>query len=289
MAQELLWSSYKYTDGIVAIPSMSGYRGGAIVANQRWNWSGVEGAPSSSLIAGHSSFANDKIGLGMVLITESVNVLSNYQFSLPLAYHLDVSEKSSLSFGVSTELVYSRLDNSKVTNRETGDVLLENQSRSTLDFGFSAQFNHPSFQTGVSLQRFQSYSSGDLPANLIVFLNCFIPIKDKYDLLEPTVLVYLDNTGNWNFVGYLYYSLFDRIIVGAGYKGSGQSLLSLGYSHNNRLIFGYNYELSTATISTNLGNTHELTLRYNLNQRYYDQRKYSILSKPRSGMNAKKR
>lgn len=288
-AQELLWNTFKYSDGLVAIPSMAGLKGGAIIANQRWNWSGIEGAPVSSMLAGHSTFLQNKVGGGIVFVAESVNFLSNYRLSIPLSYHLEASKTVSLSFGLSPEMVLYSIDAGKITNEVVDDELLNTPNTSFMDFGFSAQVNNDYFEIGASITRFRSFSNGNLPSNLMLFANLFIPLKDEYDLLEPTLVVFQDNTGSWYVFGSLYYMLFDKIIIGTGYLSSERVFGSIGLSIHNRYILGYNYEQNINSLNSALGNSHEITLRYNLNQRYYNQRKYSMLAKPIGGMSTGKR
>lgn len=286
--QEIQWSSLKYSDAIALIPSMTGYHGGSISVAHRNGLNHISGAPSTSMALAHHTFSQDKIGAGIVLINENVNVLQTMQASIPLAYHLKTTSNTGFSFGIKTGLQQRRLNLSKVnTLVQSDDVLQSYGNKTRMNFDFSSQFNHKFFQIGFSyldlIKKEKTTST-----TKVLFTNIFIPIKDEFDLLEPTIMLCQDKNGKWNFMSYVYYTLVEKIIVGAGYKSGNQYLASLGFSFQNRFIFGYNYEYNASTYHQNLGNSHELTFRMNFNQRYYNQRKYSILSKPIQGMDVNK-
>lgn len=282
LAQTNLWSSYKYTDGIHLAPSLTGYRGGAVVVNYRSSLSKVAGAPKSGLIVAHTSILQEKAGVGIVISQESNNVLEYLQIQIPLAYHLKMNQKQGFSFGLAPQIIQSRLNTNDITNKDiSSDSYLQNYDNTTqLDFNVSAQLNHKYYEVGISVDRIRSYSDNSLPAAISLYSNVYIPIKDDYDLLEPSIIISRDNNGDWLGIAYLYYKFIDKIIVGGGYQTNKNILLSAGYSYDNRIIIGYNFETHLETKALNLGNTHEISLRFNLNQRYYNQRKYSIFSRP---------
>lgn len=282
LAQANLWSNYKYSDGIHLAPSLTGYKGGAIALSYRSSWTQVEGAPENALIIANTSVLQEKAGVGLVVNIEKNNVLEHLQIQVPLAYHLEINSKYGISFGLSPDIVQSRLNRDDITNRnmETDEFLNDYDNSTSLDFGFSSQLNHKYYEVGVSVQRVQAYSDGSMPAKMYGFANVYIPLRDEYDLLEPTIIVSRDNYGEWLMTGYLYYKFIDLIIVGAGYQSNNNAMVSLGVSIDNRVIVGYNYASHLVQQDLNLGNTHEVTARLNLNQRYYDQRKYSIFAKP---------
>lgn len=286
-AQTNLWSSYKYTDGIHLAPSLTGYRGGAVVVNYHSTLSKVAGAPKGGLIVAYTSLLQDKAGAGIVISQESNNVLEHLQIQVPLAYHLKVNKKQGISFGLAPNIIQTRLNRSEITNRDiSSDSYLQNYDNTTkLDFSVSTQLNHEYYEVGISVDRVKAYSDGLLPAKMFVFANAYIPLKDQFDLLEPSLIISRDNNGKWLGMAYLYYKFIDKIIVGGGYQTNKNMLLSVGYSYDNRIIVGYNFETHLETKTLNLGNTHQITFRVNLNQRYYDQRKYSIFSTPIRSMN----
>lgn len=282
VAQTNLWSSYKYTDGIHLAPSLTGYRGGAVVVYYRSSLSKVAGAPKGGLVAAHTSILKEKAGLGVVINQESNNVLEHVQIQVPLAYHLKMNKKYGLSFGLAPHLVQTRLNTGDITNKDiTSDSYLQNYDNTTqLDFNVSAQLNHKFYEVGIALDQVRAYSNNSMPANMSLFVNGYVPLKDEFDLLEPSLIISRDNNGKWSAMAYLYYKFIDKIIVGGGYQTNKQLLLSAGYSFDNRIIVGYNFESHLENQAFSLGNTHKITARFNLNQRYYNQRKYSIFNRP---------
>jgi len=266
---------------------MTGYRGGAVSVTYRKGLNQISGAPTTSTLLAHQSFFQDKIGAGIVFMNENVNVLQTFQANIPLAYHLTTTKNTSVSFGIRTGVQQKKINFSKVNATTTDEVLLNYGNKTNLNFDFSTQLNHTYYQIGFTLKNLIKNPDQQTLSKL-VFANLYIPIKDEFDLIEPTIMVYHDKNGKWNMMSYIYYTFLERFIVGGGYKTGNQYLASLGISVHNRFIIGYNYEYNASKYKTTLGDSHEISLRVNFNQRYYNQRKYSIFSKPIQGMDSNK-
>lgn len=285
VAQEQLWTSFKYNDGISYIPSFTGYHGGSLSLTHRKTYLDIEGAPNTTILSGHQAFHQNKIGIGTVVVNERINAFNNVNLSIPVSYFLDLNKDYALSFGLSPEFIHFSLNQSKITNEiiDQDPLILSYENSTALDFSFSSIILHKNFQAGVSLQRIKAHSSSTLPSNLILYGNYAIPLADDYDRIEITQMVYKNNINQWNSLTYAYYTFLESIIAGIGFKTNNGILASIGYNYNNRLVLGYNFE-SNSLSDFNLGSVHELAIRYNLNTRYYDQRRFSIFSKPLEGM-----
>ena len=287
--QHDIWSTFKYTDGIAQVPSLAGFKGGSLSLNQQWMYAGLSGAPVVTLGTVHSSFNENKLGAGLVFNAAASNVRRQMTVSLPLAYHLDLSEDFFLSFGLMPSVFSSQVDAGKITNEIIEDQWYSDESKySAVDLSFSSHINYKIAELGFSVKNISNWQSAEGPASLMLFSTFYIPLKDEFDLLEPSFILERTNAGLWRLTAYTYYAFFERLIVGVGYKSSASVLGSVGYSVDNRLIVGYQYINQLNALQAGVSHSHEITFRLNFNQRYHHQRKFSILAKPRSGMSSEK-
>ena len=100
--QDPLFSQYQFNQ-LPMNPAYAGYHGvTSFDVQHRSQWTKVDGAPSTLMLSGHSSFFGNQIGLGAVLIHDEIGINTTTNFNLTYAYHLNLSESTKLSCGLQT-------------------------------------------------------------------------------------------------------------------------------------------------------------------------------------------
>src|SRR6476620_5175420 len=86
-------------------PAYSGINNNfSAAASYRKQWAGFDGSPSTFNVNAHSSFNNNKMGLGLIVLSDKVGVNANTEVQATYAYKLDLNGKF-LSFGLQAGMI----------------------------------------------------------------------------------------------------------------------------------------------------------------------------------------
>lgn len=153
---ESLQSQYMFNP-LVLNPAYAGYHEMAMfVATQRFQWTGINGAPKNSLISGHTPLPLDKMGLGVNISRESFGINKNYEVQMMTSYKIAFADKK-LSMGLSGS--YSSMNLAFSEIYESGHVELDPSAPNTQvsvskpNFGFGAMFSTDKYFAGVSIPK----------------------------------------------------------------------------------------------------------------------------------------
>jgi type IX secretion system PorP/SprF family membrane protein len=80
----------------------------------RQQWVGVEGAPSTQIISGHSFFPNINSGFGLTLANEFIGIFHTIDIKVAYAYHLLLDDDIAVSFGLAGSTTWMFRDDSKI-------------------------------------------------------------------------------------------------------------------------------------------------------------------------------
>lgn len=273
-AQDLPLFTQKLTNTFLYNPSVAGNDFGSITFSHRQFWSGVDDSPRSNFISAHTPFGYHKFGVGVNLLSERIGVYDNIYGNAAFAYHIKITDESTFSMGVSAEYSNLRIDPSRVDvldglNSDQPDPLIfgNADARNNLDFSFGLSYSSKYFDIGGAANRLRTFAGlsndGDQISEFYSgFLNVKLPIAGGRDLLEPTVTFrQLSPESNQIDVG-LFYIFQDAIIVGGSYRTGSLINLTAALRFQKRFLVGYSYEMFGGDIATNVGNSSEITLRY---------------------------
>ncbi|MFN7014483.1 MAG: PorP/SprF family type IX secretion system membrane protein, partial [Bacteroidia bacterium] len=90
-----------------------------LVARQQWM--GVENAPSTQFLNAHTWLEKIGGGVGLVILNDKLGFENSLTARLNYAYHLKLSEKATISAGLSAGFINKRLDGTKLIFEEAGD------------------------------------------------------------------------------------------------------------------------------------------------------------------------
>ncbi|MEO0555696.1 MAG: type IX secretion system membrane protein PorP/SprF [Bacteroidota bacterium] len=269
--QDPLLSQYQFNQ----LPVNPAYAGVNDVASfdlqYRSQWGGVEGAPTTVLLSGHSSFFQNQVGLGFSLVHDQVGINTNTDFNLTYAYELEVASDVTLSFGLQTGLMSLQYDFNELTLEDPTDEDFINA-----DDGFT-KFN---VGTGLFLSNERFYIGLSIPRLLKVQEDIGEKTGERYNqhyyvtggliidqlssvVLKPYVVtrisegasVSADIGVNALFADLIWGGIFTRNFETVGIN----TFLNL----NNGIRIGYTGELVSNDLSSGF-NTHEVSLGIDL-------------------------
>ncbi len=164
--QDPLYSQYMFNPMILN-PAYAGLHEMAMLTTTgRWQWTGIQGSPTTYAANFHTSLPVPKMGAGITVSKESYGITSNTEVQLALAYHLRFRE-NKLNFGVTGGFNNYSIDfanrGSDVNNANAHKLLIKSEDpnlqnvtfrKNAPNFGFGAIYTAKHFFAGVSIPKF---------------------------------------------------------------------------------------------------------------------------------------
>lgn len=191
--QEIILTKYTFNEMFFnpAYAGSSGEDNGTLSLQYRNQWLGVEGAPTTFLLAGEYSLFENRLGLGLTLGQERLGVNTNTEASLNTTYRIQLGE-GFLSGGIRTAFSSINSDFSMLNVKDVGDVYSSGLENSTL-FGIGAGiFYHlDAIKIGASMPTIASISEGSIKKAQHLYGHMELKIGDEYSTVywQPNLLV----------------------------------------------------------------------------------------------------
>ncbi|MEJ7646397.1 MAG: type IX secretion system membrane protein PorP/SprF [Chryseolinea sp.] len=235
----------------------------------RSQWLGVDGAPVTQTLTAHTLFSKSKLGIGMLLVNDKIGVHKNQKVAGSAAYHLTVSRKGTLSFGMQGGL--NILKSNYGSLNSTIDPQLANVSISQAYFnlGLGFYYRSPKFHAGVSLpdliaQRFVLNDTASITwqkAQYFIFSKYIITLNDFLQL-EPSILVKYKPELPLSFDLNACLIIKQALTLGLSYRKSESIDFLLKAQLTPQLQLGYSYDFVTGEVSNLSRGSHELMVSY---------------------------
>lgn len=277
-AQQLPIYSLGFFAPQITNPARSGAKDGAVLTTaHRQQWMGVEGAPETSMLAFNSALNKEKVGFGLYAYNDVTDIVHRSAVYGNYAYHVQLADNTSLSFGLGLGYVSNSLDMASIRVKNADDpYLIPANNGGSLDLNAGIHLQASGFGLGFSAPQLLapaiSYSKNyDEPVQYQLVRH--YTAQAQYDVewqkgkmvLTPLVAVRAVGLGipaqvdagaifNMKEFGY----------VGAMYRSNFAVTAQAGVHLTPLISVGYGYDFSTNTYATTLGTTHEFMLTYRL-------------------------
>ncbi|MBP5793861.1 MAG: PorP/SprF family type IX secretion system membrane protein, partial [Spirochaetaceae bacterium] len=167
----------------------------------REQWVGFEDAPSTQVFAVNGYIDPIRSGLGLAVINDHEGAVGEHRLNAKVnyAYHLFLSRKAYLSFGLSAGLLYCKtnFDNARTANPETANNL-KSQSAYNPDFDFGLEFNMEKFTLGAScthlIKSNDDVNSVETPRHFYAYGKYTFDINDKFAVVPQ--VTFMNNEAN---------------------------------------------------------------------------------------------
>lgn len=234
----------------------------------RFQWTSVEGAPTTHALSLHAPIKKKKFGVGLTIIKDAINIHDNLVAQLSYAYHLQVGERSWLSAGLQAGVQHLRSDYPSI-NTGTDPALNSAISATFVDFGTGIYFKSPRFHAGLSVpeimpRRVRIADGSDVyfrRTNFLAFALYKIRLSEAFDL-EPNMLVkvFPDLPASYDANVNIVYR--DAITLGFSYRKDESVDFLLRAQLTSQLAFGYAYDYPFSNAVARGSGSHELMLNY---------------------------
>ena len=238
---------------------------------QRSQWLGLENAPTTQALSGHTAFMKKHIGLGVTLINDRIGVHKNFTAVTNYAYHLNVGEKSFLSMGVLAGVNNQRSDYNSLIGYQSPDPKLYNPviAQTFFDFGAGIYYRSPRVNIGFSapdilpgrINLNDTLSIRMSAANYFLFSQYNFPLTEDLEAQPSMMVKYLpglpvsfDMNMNMTYRKVLTFGFSYR-------KSESVDFLLKGFI-TEQLQFGYSYDHAIGQIARLSNGSHELMIHY---------------------------
>lgn len=274
MAQQLpLFTQYVFNK-YVFNPAVTGTEDHfTAIANYRYQWQGVTDAPRTYILSVHGPHKFKNYGIGGALYTDVTGPTSRTGAYLSYAYHLKVKSDQKVSLGLSGGLMQYRVDGTKITLADPGDLVLSNTllTKFVPDFGFGAYWYSDKFYVGVSVPQFiqARIDFSDDGAQSLSKLTSHVYVNAGYTFtlnedisVEPSFMmrysypvipqVDIAVRGIYQEMFYLgtMYRTQDALAIMAGYQTA-----------DEKFTFGYSYDITHSDLDLFSNGSHELMVK----------------------------
>ncbi|MFL2570349.1 MAG: type IX secretion system membrane protein PorP/SprF [Parvicellaceae bacterium] len=277
-----------YSNPIYLNPAFAGSRGcPRFVMNHRNEWPNISGNFVTTAAAYDQKVDGLRGGLGFLVLNDNAaNTLSTTRASLMYAYHLKITRKFSLNFGVEGSYYQKAIDWDKLTfgdmiDPRRGFVYQTNQVRkdepvNNLDFSAGVVGYTENFYFGFAAhhlttpdESFINNAESPLPMKLTGHAGAVIPLDggssslysdDKKPTISPNILYTRQGTTQQLNMGV--YVKKGALVGGVWYRNKDSFILTVGLE-SDMIKVGYSYDVTMSQLSVISGGSHEVSLGIN--------------------------
>lgn len=275
--QDPQYNLYQFNQLIIN-PAYAGARDGlSIIASNRQQWVGFDGAPKTTCLSIHAPLMRKHLGVGLTVINDILgprNVTSVYG---NVAYILKLNRKLRLSFGLNAGYNRYQFNFNRITFSSTetsASPLLQNQTKGALDINTGVFLRSSRFFVGLSSTHITQPGIYDVKADtnvtnndLIAHLQTHLFLTAGYSwklneevIFAPTILLKEVN-GRFGLDINANFFLFKKLWLGAFYRaGYGPGAL-LQYYVTNQFRVAYSYDTGLLD-ARKLGGSHEIMIGF---------------------------
>ncbi len=241
----------------------------------RQQWTGIQNAPQTQFLTVDGPI-NDRVGVGMILINDSENILSRTTFMGTFSYSVPLSEDHGIAFGISLGVLQNRIDFDKVNSQQQvfdNSLFSGRENNSSAEASAGIRYKFKGLRAGFGAHdlfasRFD-YENNDGTESLAFELvrQYIASASYRFDVLpkisiEPKVLIRATQGLPSQLEANAIFTYDNNIWAGATYRETENWAFSLGTFVYDKITIGYSYEMNTGSFGDNSGESHEFVVGY---------------------------
>jgi type IX secretion system PorP/SprF family membrane protein len=276
-AQQIpMYSQYMFNPYIIN-PAYAGVKDYyEAIANYRYQWVGITDAPRTYILSVNGPHKTKNIGLGGAIYADVVGPTSKTAAYASGAYHLRLAN-SKLSVGLSLGIMQFRVDGQKIFLIDEGDMVLQDAVMTAVlpDFSLGAYWYTDKAYLGLSIPQFMNskISFIEIETKTIsslsqhFMLNAGYKFEVKSDwMIEPSILAKYIAPVNVQLDAGIKAVYRDYIWGGLSWRSKDAFSILIGYkTDNDKVYFGYSYDITTSNLKRYSSGTHEIMVAAKFN------------------------
>ena len=251
-------------------PAFAGFYDGSAMLIYRTQFVGIEGAPKS-INFNLNLPINEKMGLGMNIITQSLGVTDEKIVTGDYSYSLFIADDKMLTFGLKAGVQVFNVDYSRLNIYNPDDVSFMNNINGEVSprVGFGFLYSSPKWFAGISTPNFlkKNYnpetqrSTADSKTHMYFLMGYNTYVTDEI-LFKPSILsryvvgapLAIDIAANFDFM--------DKFRFGVSYRWDAAISAIVGVSIAENFQVGYSYDYLTNELGKYASGSHQVYAKF---------------------------
>lgn len=270
--QDPLYSQY-INNPFVLNPAYAGLTDNLNLSlSYRNQWGGYEGNPKTLNANGHLSLFNNKMGVGLMIVSDQIGSNKTNEVMAAYSYRVNVTRNKMLSFGLQAGMTSFQIDNSKVNPYDPTDPLFQGNIRETKPtIGFGMILKSDRFFIGMSVPRMlkATVNAGEQEASLYTqhfyAMGSYLIFLSDRIRFRPTALLKMVSGAPASVdinASLIIHENYQAGLLTRNFNSYGLFLQAL---LKDKVRLGYVFEIPTgSSVGTNF-TTHEITLGFRMN------------------------
>lgn len=118
----------------------------------RTQWAGMEANPRTFNFSSNISFAQNKVGLGLVVLQDKLGDINNLELAAPFSYKIKM-ESATLSFGMQASMINQKNNPGQLSIHDPTDPAFAQYSEMTFNLGSGIMLKGEKYRVGFSVPR----------------------------------------------------------------------------------------------------------------------------------------
>jgi len=244
----------------------------AVYRNQ---WVGLEGAPKTQTFSMHGPLMNQKLGVGLTVINETIGVTHQFSMYGNYAYRIQAGSNGAFAMGIQAGFINHQEDLSEViTNEENDNEFLLNTPHVVLpNAGFGLYYDTDRFYAGISIPRMLKNSvAGDGSDDVVNSMDFdswhyylstgyVFPVSESIKL-KPSIMAKAVQGAPFVADFTIQALLKDIFWLGFSYRTEDSFAGLATFQITHQLRIGYSYDYTTTELNNYNNGTHEINIGY---------------------------
>ena len=244
----------------------------SIIGLYRNQWVGIDGAPKTLSFGIHSPLKNERLGLGLSVVSDEIGPAQEDYVDLNLSYTIPFTESTELSFGLNAGFHNLSTDWSKGMMFDSADAAFsQNISLFSPTIGAGLYMHSNKWYLGMSIPNFLVTEHYDDFRNSIAsesihyyFIGGYVFDLENRIKLKPAFLLKAA-PGAPSIADFSLNALFnDSFTLGVSNRFDESFSGLVGFQLTQTFFLGYAYDYNTSIGTDYTGGTHEIMLRFEL-------------------------
>ncbi|MDD3875542.1 MAG: type IX secretion system membrane protein PorP/SprF [Bacteroidales bacterium] len=247
----------------------------SITALHRQQWVGVEGRPITTSLSMHTPVWENKMGLGLSLMSDEIGVSSRKLMYISYSYRVQTGTKGFLGFGLMGGMHIQANNLATVPTTELNDPNFSNNvyDKVSPNFGFGINYTTDKFFAGVSIPRLlddhvsfntagKAFTDSKLkPENFHYFMTIgrLFRVNENF-LLKPSLMTKAVANAPMEFDLTLNSLIREQLWLGLAYRSSADMSAIIGLQLNPSFLISYAYDYPTSSLNKFTAGSHEIVL-----------------------------
>lgn len=276
LAQQVPFYSQYFFNPFIYNPSFTGQSGDTrAFLTHRNQWTGIQGAPVTSILTIDGPIQGEKAGLGLNIYSDRTDILVRSGARLAYSYMVNVNEEHKIRFGLGVGVFNNRIDYDRAVVEDNNDpnLFTNSQNRAAVDADFGVSYFWKGLNVGVALPQLLDnevkYSKIDNDETVVYGLRRHYLISAGYDYeiddkwgVSPLAMARITPGSPFQFDFGAMASYEKLGWLGLMYRHEYAIGLMGGAKINERLYLGLTYDLIINDLSGYAGTSSEFLVGY---------------------------